>query len=78
VSPFSIVVVLHDSAGPLPALLASLGQLPSPPQLIVVDTASSDDGPALARAAGAEVVELGENPGSARPTTWASSARSIP
>jgi N-acetylglucosaminyl-diphospho-decaprenol L-rhamnosyltransferase len=62
-TPFSIVVVLHDSAGPLPALLASLGQLPSPPQLIVVDTASSDDGPALARAAGAEVVALGENPG---------------
>jgi len=60
---FSIVVVLHDSAGPLPALLASLAQLPSPPQLIVVDTASSDGGPALARAAGAEVIELGENPG---------------
>ena len=62
-TPFSIVVVLHDSAGPLPALLASLGQLPAPPQLIVVDTASSDQGPALARAAGAEVIELGENPG---------------
>ena len=55
--------MLHDSAGPLPALLASLGRLPSPPQLIVVDTASSDEGPALARAAGAEVVELGDNPG---------------
>jgi N-acetylglucosaminyl-diphospho-decaprenol L-rhamnosyltransferase len=63
VTPFSIVVVLHDSAGPLPALLASLGRLPSPPQLIVVDTASSDEGPALARAAGAEVVVLGDNPG---------------
>jgi N-acetylglucosaminyl-diphospho-decaprenol L-rhamnosyltransferase len=63
VSPVSIVVVLHDSAGPLPALLASLGQLPEAPQLIVVDTASSDDGPALARAAGAEVIELGENLG---------------
>ena len=60
---FSVVVVLHDSAGPLPALLASLGRLPAAPQLIVVDTASSDDGPALARAAGAEVVELGDNPG---------------
>ena len=60
---FSIVVVLHDSAGPFPALLASLPRLPSPPQLIVVDTASSDGGPALARAAGAEVVELGANPG---------------
>jgi N-acetylglucosaminyl-diphospho-decaprenol L-rhamnosyltransferase len=63
VTPFSIVVVLHDSAGPLPALLASLGRLPSPPQVIVVDTASSDEGPALARAAGADVVVLGDNPG---------------
>jgi N-acetylglucosaminyl-diphospho-decaprenol L-rhamnosyltransferase len=63
VTPFSIVVVLHESAGPLPALLASLGRLPSPPQLIVVDTASSDGGPALARAAGADVVVLGDNPG---------------
>lgn len=62
-TPFSIVVVLHDSAGPLPALLASLGQLPSPRQVIVVDTASSDEGPALARAAGAEVVLLDQNPG---------------
>ena len=60
---FSLVVVLHDSAGPLRALLASLERLPSMPQLVVVDTASSDDGPALARAAGAEVVELGGNPG---------------
>ena len=61
--PFTIVVVLHDSAGPLPALLASLERLATRPQLVVVDTASSDDGPALARAAGAEVVELGANPG---------------
>ena len=60
---FSIVVVLHDSAGPLPGLLASLSRLPARPQLVVVDTASSDDGVELARAAGAEVVELGANPG---------------
>jgi GT2 family glycosyltransferase len=60
---FSLVVVLHDSAGPLRALLASLPRLPEPPQLVVVDAASTDDGPALARAAGAEVVELGANPG---------------
>ncbi|HYH90935.1 MAG TPA: glycosyltransferase [Solirubrobacteraceae bacterium] len=59
----SLVVVLHDSAGPLPALLASLGRLPVPPQLVVVDTGSTDEGPALARAAGAEVVALEENPG---------------
>ena len=60
---FSLVVVLHDSAGPLPALLRSLALLPAPPQLVVVDTGSRDDGPALASAAGAEIVELGANPG---------------
>ena len=60
---FSVVVVLHDSAGPLPALLDSLALLPQPPQLIVVDTGSDDDGAQLARAAGAEVVQLGANPG---------------
>jgi N-acetylglucosaminyl-diphospho-decaprenol L-rhamnosyltransferase len=60
---FSLVVVLHDSGGPLRALLGSLDLLPSPPQLVVVDTGSRDEGPSLARAAGAEVVELGANPG---------------
>jgi N-acetylglucosaminyl-diphospho-decaprenol L-rhamnosyltransferase len=60
---FSLVVVLHDSAGPLRALLASLARLPAAAQLIVVDTDSSDDGPALASDARAEVVELGANPG---------------
>ena len=60
---FSVVVVLHNSAGPLPALLDSLRLLPEPPQLIVVDTGSQDEGAEVARAAGAEVVELGANPG---------------
>jgi GT2 family glycosyltransferase len=60
---FSVVVVLHDSAEPLRALLGSLSLLPEPPQLVVVDAASGDDGPALAEAAGAEVVALGANPG---------------
>jgi N-acetylglucosaminyl-diphospho-decaprenol L-rhamnosyltransferase len=60
---FSVVVVLHDSAGPVRALLASLARLAEPPQLVVVDAASTDEGAALARAAGAEVVELGANPG---------------
>jgi N-acetylglucosaminyl-diphospho-decaprenol L-rhamnosyltransferase len=60
---FSLVVVLHDSGGPLRALLASLDRLPEPPQLVVVDAGSGDEGPALAHAAGAEVVELGANPG---------------
>lgn len=60
---FSVVVVLHNSAGPLRALLDSLALLPERPQLIVVDSGSHDDGAALARAAGAEVVGLGANPG---------------
>jgi len=60
---FSVVIVLHNSAGELPALLGSLSLLTEPPQLIVVDTGSHDDGAELARAAGAEVVELGTNPG---------------
>lgn len=62
-SRFSIVVVLRDSAGPLRALLRSLTALPEPPQLIVVDTGSADDGPRLARGHGAEVIALGANPG---------------
>ena len=36
---------------------------PPTPQLVVVDSGSSDDGPALARAAGAEVIVLDGNPG---------------
>jgi N-acetylglucosaminyl-diphospho-decaprenol L-rhamnosyltransferase len=60
---FSLVVVLHDSGGPLRALLGSLDLLPSAPQLVIVDTGSRDEGPSLARAAGAELVELGSNPG---------------
>ncbi len=60
---FTIVVVLHDSAGPLRALLGSLDRLPEPPQLVVVDAGSRDEGAALARAAAAEVAELGANPG---------------
>jgi N-acetylglucosaminyl-diphospho-decaprenol L-rhamnosyltransferase len=65
-TPFAVVCVLHDSAGPLRALLASLdAQLPGRrrPQLIVVDTGSTDGGPELAAAAGAELVELEGNPG---------------
>jgi N-acetylglucosaminyl-diphospho-decaprenol L-rhamnosyltransferase len=60
---FSVVVVLHNSAGPLRALLDSLPLLPDPPQLIVVDSGSRDQGAELARAAGAEVVELRANAG---------------
>jgi GT2 family glycosyltransferase len=58
---FTVVTVIHDSAAHLPALLASLAA--HAPQLIVVDTQSTDDGPQLARDAGAEVVALDANPG---------------
>lgn len=61
---FSVVVVLHDSARDLRALLASIDRhLPRRPQVICVDSGSSDDGPRLARAWGAETVALDGNPG---------------
>jgi GT2 family glycosyltransferase len=60
---YTVVCVLHDSAGAIQSLLASLRRLPSPPPLVVIDTASRDDGPLLARAAGAAVLQLGSNPG---------------
>ena len=61
---FTIVTVLHDSAPELRRLLPSLREhLPSGTQIVVVDSGSSDDGPALAQAAGAEVVVLEGNPG---------------
>lgn len=62
-TPFTAVVVLHDSGPELEVLLASLHHLPEPPQLVVVDTGSHDDGPALARHHGAELIELPDNPG---------------
>jgi GT2 family glycosyltransferase len=61
---FTIVCVLHDSAPELPRLLDSIGaHLPATTQLVVVDSGSTDDGPAIAERAGAEVVVLDGNPG---------------
>jgi N-acetylglucosaminyl-diphospho-decaprenol L-rhamnosyltransferase len=60
----SIVVVSHDSAPELSRLIASVtAQLGGEPQLVVVDTASTDDSVSVARSAGAEVLELDHNPG---------------
>ena len=60
----SIVVVSHDSASQLSRLIESIRlQLGSQPELIVVDTASTDDSAEVARSAGAEVVVLTHNPG---------------
>jgi GT2 family glycosyltransferase len=55
----SIVTVLHDSAEDLQRLLRSLEPIADRPQLIVVDAGSSDAGPEIAAAWGAEVVEAG-------------------
>jgi GT2 family glycosyltransferase len=60
----SVVTVIHDSAGELDRLLASIARhLSAQAQVIVVDSGSRDDGAARARAAGAKVVELDGNPG---------------
>jgi len=62
--PFAIVVVLHDSAAELAALLRSLdAHHRDRPQLIAVDTGARDGGAALAADWGADVIELRENPG---------------
>ena len=61
---FSAVVVIHDSAGHLPALFDSLERHVAPtPQVIVVDSGSRDGGAEIAAARGAEVVTLDANRG---------------
>jgi N-acetylglucosaminyl-diphospho-decaprenol L-rhamnosyltransferase len=62
--PFTVVVVLHDSAPELAALLRSLdAHLPERPQVVAVDTGSGDGGPTAAARWGAEVIERRDNPG---------------
>jgi GT2 family glycosyltransferase len=61
---FALVTVVHDSEPELPLLLDSVARLPEPrPRVIVVDSGSTDGGPALAAARGAEVVALDGNRG---------------
>lgn len=55
---YTVVCVLHDSAEDLARLLASLDA--ARPRVIAVDAGSSDAGPALAAAWGAEVLEAGD------------------
>lgn len=60
----SVVTVIHDSAAELAVLLASLERhLPEPPQVVVVDSGSHDDGAEFAAQSGAELVTLDGNPG---------------
>jgi N-acetylglucosaminyl-diphospho-decaprenol L-rhamnosyltransferase len=59
-SAIGIVTVLHDSAADLQGLLRSLEPVSPQPQVIVVDAGSQDDGPEIARAFGAEVLEAGD------------------
>src|SRR3954466_4335607 len=61
--PFSAVVVTHNSAAELRALLDSIErELDEPPETIVGDAASEDETVELARGR-AEVVALAGNPG---------------
>jgi N-acetylglucosaminyl-diphospho-decaprenol L-rhamnosyltransferase len=55
-----IVTVLHDSAQDLQRLLRSLEPVSPRPQVVAVDAGSQDDGPEIARAFGAEVIEAGD------------------
>jgi GT2 family glycosyltransferase len=62
--PFTVVVVLHDSAAELDVLLRSIdAHLPARPQLVVVDTGREDGGARAAAAWGADVIERRDNPG---------------
>jgi GT2 family glycosyltransferase len=62
--PFTVVVVLHESAAELAVLLRSLdAHLTARPQVVVVDTGAPDGGAEHAAAWGAEVLERRDNPG---------------
>jgi N-acetylglucosaminyl-diphospho-decaprenol L-rhamnosyltransferase len=59
-----IVTVIHDSAAEVGPLLTSIERFLQPrPEVVVVDSGSSDDGAEIAREHGAEVVTLSGNLG---------------
>jgi GT2 family glycosyltransferase/glycosyltransferase involved in cell wall biosynthesis len=68
VSPetLTLLTVSHNSAGELPRLAASVDRHLPGARLVVIDSGSSDESVRVARALGAEVVELGENVGFGR------------
>jgi N-acetylglucosaminyl-diphospho-decaprenol L-rhamnosyltransferase len=64
VTGFAIVTVIHNSGAELDGLLESVAQHLDPrPHVVVVDSGSTDGGGARAREWGAELVDLGTNPG---------------
>jgi N-acetylglucosaminyl-diphospho-decaprenol L-rhamnosyltransferase len=63
-TPFALVTVIHDSAGDLESLLASVERFLEPrPRMVVADSGSRDRGSDVAREHGAEVVALDGNRG---------------
>ena len=63
-SAFAVVTVIHQSAADLERMLVSVERHLDPrPQVVVVDSGSTDRGPEIASDWGAELVRLGENRG---------------
>jgi N-acetylglucosaminyl-diphospho-decaprenol L-rhamnosyltransferase len=62
--PYTVVVVLHDSAPELGVLLRSLDRFaPERPQVVAVDSGSRDAGATVAAEWGADVIDRPDNPG---------------
>lgn len=59
----TVVTVLHDSAGEVAGMIASVSRLDGETEIICVDSGSTDAGPTIARDLGATVIELAGNPG---------------
>jgi N-acetylglucosaminyl-diphospho-decaprenol L-rhamnosyltransferase len=62
----TIVTVSHNSAGELPGMLASVARYLPGAEVLVVDSASSDESRVVSAAAGARVVALADNVGFGR------------
>ena len=66
-----VVVCAHDEAAALPATLSALARAFPGARVVVADDASTDDTPAIARTAGAEVVRAPRNLGKGGAATLA-------